>query len=132
MVETERGLPGSGWSSDGVTAARKTSGFLVVAQTAVLTPERCKISRCIYERQVPPWLGSFLVILRPCSSATSGSRRAMAARRSPLSAMRCSRPASRQSASTKTLPLAGTMRGDLDPRRSQELMDEMRAAGLPT
>ncbi len=24
------------------------------------------------------------------------------------------------------------LRGDLDPRRSQELMDEMRAAGLPT
>jgi hypothetical protein len=24
------------------------------------------------------------------------------------------------------------LRGDLDPRRSRELMDEMRAAGLPT
>jgi hypothetical protein len=34
--------------------------------------------------------------------------------------------------SAKPSEIRQLLRGDLDPRRSRELMDEMRAAGLPT
>jgi hypothetical protein len=34
--------------------------------------------------------------------------------------------------SRKALRFQLLLRGDLDPTRSRELMDEMRAAGLPT
>ena len=89
------------------TFSTVSAGFLVIAKTSFLRRQKRQISHCVYERQLAPCPGSFLVILRPCSSVTSGSRRAMVRRRLPPNAMRCSRPVSSHNASTRISRPAG-------------------------
>ena len=97
------------WSpaADDEPVARKTAGFLVSVQLSQLGAGNRQKTRCAYQCEIAPWRPSLLVVSRPCSSATSESRRVTAARHWHRSATPYSAPAWNPTGSTRISPPGG-------------------------
>ena len=82
-------------------------GFRVSVQLSQLDAGNRQKTHCAYQCKIAPWRPSLLVVSRPYSSATSGSRRVTAARHWHRSATPYSAPAWNPTGSTRISPPGG-------------------------